>query len=415
MAARAFVRPLFASVFGILLYQLAFCAAMSSATRLLLLVLVGLVLIYALLFSGGEWGGRTVVRGAYYAPLPSPSGAGKGAPLRHTYVPSPFEADYVSHIFEYQTQLCQLTVGKHYDHFQLLIALIEEQELLRARGPPADASYVAAMHAAKPLLSRLEYRNAEGTLVQTVYLEPLAGMLRDPRPVCWDVANVGKLPKDVREFVPPTRYGLAKYTLLAPPLPGAPKNILLDIGGSKWSDLYGLRWLVESYAAQVSWSPQKMLQLERGAFSPLPSPPHSQGVFFEHIYSWEMLPLTPQYWEGMPLDVARRVHFYNKPCSARPGDVSNPWETVRIAATEADFVVVKLDIDFPSIELPLVQQLLNEVDVRSKVDEFYFEHHVDADILSMWWAEDGTSGSMKDSYDIFRRMREAGIRAHSWP
>jgi hypothetical protein len=232
-------------------------------------------------------------------------------------------------------------------------------------------------------------------------MEPLAGILRDPRHACWEFDHVSASLRKAA-FVPPLArsgpYGDAgqrKYSLLDPALARKgtdgrpPRAILIDMGGSKWSDAHGLRWLVEAYAAV--------------------------GVEFEHIYVWEAQPMTPRYWDGMPVAVRRRVHFYNLPASAIPGDANNPWETVRLASGPDDLVVVKLDIDTPTVETPLVQQLLDDPALLRLVDDFYFEHHVVMPEMQRLGWGDLVACTLADSYELFRRLRLAGVRAHSWP
>jgi hypothetical protein len=81
--------------------------------------------------------------------------------------------------------------------------------------------------------------------------------------------------------------------------------------------------------------------------------------------------------------------------------------------------VLKIDFDAPNIELALVDQILETPEVAALVDEVYFEHHVaDAPHATYKYAtpiEAGTRGaSLAHSYELFSRLREAGIRAHSW-
>ena len=84
-----------------------------------------------------------------------------------------------------------------------------------------------------------------------------------------------------------------------------------------------------------------------------------------------------------------------------------------------DYVVFKLDIDAPAIEIALVQQMMGDCELIALIDEFYFEHHVSGSPMQ-WggWGDLSKStsplGDIQDSYDIFTVLRENGIRAHSW-
>ena len=80
------------------------------------------------------------------------------------------------------------------------------------------------------------------------------------------------------------------------------------------------------------------------------------------------------------------------------------------------FVVLKIDIDTPEVELPLVKQILEDKDgiYHRLIDQFYFEHHVRLDEMKGWWGEELLE-SVKDSLDLFYSLRLKGIPAHFWP
>lgn len=80
----------------------------------------------------------------------------------------------------------------------------------------------------------------------------------------------------------------------------------------------------------------------------------------------------------------------------------------------SDFVVVKLDVDTASVEVPLAFQLLNDTSVHSVVDQFYFEHHVHAFPISENWRT-SMRGSIKDTFELFTSLRKSGIPSHFWP
>ncbi len=48
------------------------------------------------------------------------------------------------------------------------------------------------------------------------------------------------------------------------------------------------------------------------------------------------------------------------------------------------------------------------------MDELYWEHHVNFLPLSDLWNTGGLTKYMNDSIPAFARLRQAGIRAHSW-
>jgi hypothetical protein len=97
------------------------------------------------------------------------------------------------------------------------------------------------------------------------------------------------------------------------------------------------------------------------------------------------------------------------------GDRMNPLHSILKAFDEDDFIVLKLDIDTSSIEVPFAKQLLADEDgiYHNLIDQFYFEHHVHLGELEPAWYYT-MEGSIKDSLDMFYGLREKGIPAHFW-
>ena len=98
------------------------------------------------------------------------------------------------------------------------------------------------------------------------------------------------------------------------------------------------------------------------------------------------------------------------------GHKLNPLHSIIKQLNEDDFVVLKLDIDTPNVEIPLVKQLLEDKEgiYHRLIDQFYFEHHVRLAEMKGWWG-----GKMeeyvKDTLDLFYNLRQKGIPAHFWP
>ena len=66
--------------------------------------------------------------------------------------------------------------------------------------------------------------------------------------------------------------------------------------------------------------------------------------------------------------------------------------------------------------LAVLAQLLEDTALSALIDEFYFEHHV---VSSPMFYEGWNRGprltrTLADSYTAFTKLRELGIRAHSW-
>lgn len=107
--------------------------------------------------------------------------------------------------------------------------------------------------------------------------------------------------------------------------------------------------------------------------------------------------------------------YHNYPISAVPGAPSNPLAWLLALTEPDDFVIFKLDIDTPSIERQLVEQLLSAPELLARVDEFFWEHEVSGSpMVHQGWASSRPTETLQESYELFSRLREAGIRAHSW-
>jgi len=142
------------------------------------------------------------------------------------------------------------------------------------------------------------------------------------------------------------------------------------------------------------------------------------GFVFDQIYGFEAKGKNPVdvYEQSLPEHYISSYHWINVGVSAKEGDKLNPLHSIIKKFNEDDFVVVKLDIDTPSIELPLVLQLLEDKDgVYSKIiDQFYFEHHVHLGELKRNWKRK-VNGTVGESLELFTNLRKRGIPAHFWP
>eukprot|EP00548_Thalassiothrix_antarctica_P001602 CAMPEP_0194133230 /NCGR_PEP_ID=MMETSP0152-20130528/3487_1 /TAXON_ID=1049557 /ORGANISM="Thalassiothrix antarctica, Strain L6-D1" /LENGTH=364 /DNA_ID=CAMNT_0038828505 /DNA_START=81 /DNA_END=1175 /DNA_ORIENTATION=+ len=136
------------------------------------------------------------------------------------------------------------------------------------------------------------------------------------------------------------------------------------------------------------------------------------GIHFDDIYAYEIQEWdVERVYKTIPDHMRQPMHWINTGVSTEPGHMFNPWTTVLENYKPEDFVVVKLDIDTPSVELQLVQQLLDDPRLHELVDVFYFEHHVQMDEMEKFWIMDG---SMSLSLTYFRALRNVGIASHYW-
>ena len=147
------------------------------------------------------------------------------------------------------------------------------------------------------------------------------------------------------------------------------------------------------------------------------------GFAFDHIYGFEITPQQPQQvYQQIPDEFKHAYHWFNVGVETDPNSYQNPFRILSQHFTRDDFVVVKLDIDTPELEIPLARQLLEGTfakdDGETKrladlVDVFYFEHQILMKELASSW-KTSMKGSMWDSLQLFAGLRELGIAAHFW-
>jgi hypothetical protein len=139
------------------------------------------------------------------------------------------------------------------------------------------------------------------------------------------------------------------------------------------------------------------------------------GFHFDHVYAFEITKKEPQeVFQAVPDDLRAAYHWINVGVETDPMGGNNPLKLLKDNFREDDFVIIKLDIDTPSVELALVQQLLQDDSLNRLVDSFYFEQHVYLGELAHYWRKRGMACSVQDSLELFAAMRKRGIPAHSW-
>lgn len=176
---------------------------------------------------------------------------------------------------------------------------------------------------------------------------------------------------------------------------GAPKRFMFDAGTSTFDS--SLVWFTCAYS--------------------------QRKVSFDQVYGWEMTLLEPtDYWKRVPPNWKPYWHFHNIPISAVDGHEDNPLRIIKQLATTTDFVSFKLDIDTPSVEMPLAMKLMSDPSFSSLVDEFFFELHFRCEVMtSCGWGKrvpESSHGLLLDRPHVlqfFIGLRKRGIRAHIWP
>ena len=139
---------------------------------------------------------------------------------------------------------------------------------------------------------------------------------------------------------------------------------------------------------------------------------HSLSFRFDRIIAFESEQFSPQaYWSQIPDDMIGSLSFINVGVE-KTGKLS-PWNILTSIAKEGDYVVVKLDIDQPALENEFVRQVLQNKSISSLIDEMFFEMHVRVEEMIPFWGVQ--PGHLKDAYVLFTKLRQIGIRMHSWP
>ena len=178
-------------------------------------------------------------------------------------------------------------------------------------------------------------------------------------------------------------------------------------------------------------------------------------VVFDQIFGWEMQPHPRSRWfSKVPARMMKRLHFHNvgvregsmsevlinrtwakmpvpasKPSSsssrrrsrsqkatrASPASPTSFLRHLRETATERDFVVVKLDVD-GGPEQQILQALATFPELRTLVDEFFFEWHYRFDYgRDFGWGRPKPAANTVDhALRMMQKLRHHGVRAHFW-
>jgi len=209
------------------------------------------------------------------------------------------------------------------------------------------------------------------------YIEPLAGISRHPL-FCTEgsnyIVNKGYLTVDCNNY------------------PKGARAFYFDLGASSWTQGGG--------GASQQWVDHVY---------------RSCGVKFTGYYMWEASPMNPgDIFKEIPDDVMPYYHWYNIPAFTGKGAKDNPLTLLRILTRPEDYVVVKIDIDNTLVEYEFVAQILADPELLNLVDDFFWEHHVNVQEMYPWWTTQYDKQTLKDTYELFRKFRNAGVRAHSW-
>jgi len=138
----------------------------------------------------------------------------------------------------------------------------------------------------------------------------------------------------------------------------------------------------------------------------------SISLHFDRIIAFEATEYSPRgYWNQIPDDIIGLFTFINT--GVENSGKFNPWNILKSIAKVHDYVIIKLDIDSPAVEDELVSQILNDKSISSLIDEMFFEMHIRIKEMVNSWGN--PPSELKDTYVCFTKLRQLGIRMHSWP
>jgi hypothetical protein len=207
------------------------------------------------------------------------------------------------------------------------------------------------------------------------YIEPLVSHLRHPLARCGPHGDIFLIDRS--------------YVL--PGVSGTKKAYLFDAGASSWIDGAGGPSL--SYFAQV-WS--------------------RHGFVWERIEAWEGSTPSEKFYSTVPPAWKSKTEYHQQWISTTPSKQPFVPSVIQEKVTKEDYVVFKLDIDSKAVETAIVDYLMTWNNL-GLVDEFLWEHHVNNYLMaSNWGASQDMSMSVADSYQYFLKLRQRGVRAHSW-
>lgn len=327
------------------------------------------------------------------------------------YHPSEYEELWLKDIEINQEQVCKRSkeeYGKYHDiYVEAITKLIPDSVTsIGASGgecPDLEAESVDSAHYRADadldpsVFSTMEYKwmcdtdsPSPENLSRLVFIEPLAGVLRHPQ-VC---ENFDKFLVR-RDYLVISGWAMHNAYVQQPALSHKrpPRNFYFDLGASLWDSGNGSssqNWLHAAYKSLCK--------------------------NFDHIYAWEAKSRTAvEVMRVIPADVKSKYHWFNVPADPVEGAPDNPMRFILSETLPHDFVLLKIDIDNWLVEEAFVRQILGSRELQTRIDEMFWEHHVNFEpMATVWHTEAHREFKMIDSLKLFNQFRKLGIRIHSW-
>jgi len=226
------------------------------------------------------------------------------------------------------------------------------------------------------------------------YIEPLVSHLRYPLARCLN-------PEDPYYYFREITF---RGWLMPPPNVRNERKFYFDAGASQWDDGAGgpsLKYF------EAMWK--------------------RHGMEWDDIYAYEMMTTAIEFYQTVPPEFMTLVHYLQCAVSSSPLEHTDetpflPFE-VMLHTMPEDYVLLKLDIDAPTVENGNIDYLFQTQPHNSEeedqffnvINEVVYEHHIyDNYLMRDLWGTKASRDSMEDSYRMFLNLRLRGIRAHSW-
>ena len=315
------------------------------------------------------------------------------------YTPSELEQSWADNLERWMGNVCAHISESNVSAWLDSVHQLMDQEA----APMAVATETAALPAAildNRALSAFTYRRTVASRVDYVHvpIEPLAGVMRDPRK-CWQPRT--ERYTQSKGYLLPLSHQAATGAGACP----APRAFLFDAGatipttvalsiGRHNGTFSGTSWLFDWY----KW----------------------RGIVFDHVHAWDPNPRGELVLSAVDPKFAAALNFYPRGVSADPASADNPLALIRRMCTPEDLVVFKLDIDTTNIELQLTRMLLGDSQLLGLVDEFFFEHHIHfaSNVMAMHGMGRRTmnkGNNLKSWVEMALPARRKGLRMHYWP
>jgi len=258
-------------------------------------------------------------------------------------------------------------------------------EFLSAMSKYQDLASLDDEHVNTDIFSTMTFRTScqDGvTEVKNHYIEPLIGLLRHPFAVCHDISWIKRLDYLLLEsFQDDLFYRRMKKVKQI-------QFIGMNLGAC-WDRTEGteMRWFYEHYEKRY--------------------------VGFDRMLMWEGRKHDRDQNFSFDPKYTSSFQYLNISADLNLNADGNPLRVLHKTARVEDFVMVKLDIDQP-LEMNIILALLESPNALAIIDEFFIEHHTENPVMWPYW-KSHVACKLGDTYEIFLRLRNSGVRAHGWP